>query len=597
MQFPPEVERWRPLVAKYFPPELVDKALWVIMWESGGNPRAQGDNGVAIGLFQIHDNTSISGRPTADQLFDPEFNVRYAALNLGAAYGNWKPWGEGVLYKGQKFGALGFRPFPGDNKPSPETMRVLSQARVSFGLKLPDGKKINIFDEAFNNPKSMELPNWSGGEPERTTLPYDERVHAAREMPLAGLRHYGRFGPTIPGTSDGTREWLADTPPATPTPTPGLPRGSGRGAPWLIRDVLNRIWGRPSRPATPSSPATAPRPLPANASEWQKEFALLRAALGNYLNVLYEYAAITDTGLDWNPLELTLGEDGNIYGGQLLPPNMQFLTTPPVDDKGKPMEGWKGPGVYVVTVQNPNAEPDERKLVLGARVLTQEQFIEYRKLYSRYVAVSDYYHKKYGIDAIVEQLRLAEILFQYSKENLAWLDAQDEASRQRAITEMAESMAEQEMTAYRYNLGLASEANDRIATDFEKQGFTLSPFVMVSPRGPNRDERVSHWRERLQSMMPATPPRPRPDLSFLEGWEWGADIPLPEGYYQPGPRPGTSSAAESEVTGNIEFGVPFPAGQVPDWMTGGSPKYSYAFDEERGIFRPSRVYRRNPFLA
>lgn len=108
MQFAPHIEQWRPLVAKYFPPDQVDKALWVIQWESSGNPGA--DNGAATGLFQIE---SLPGRPDRESLKDPEANIRYAAQNLGAANGNWKPWGENNTYNGQRFGALGNHPFPG----------------------------------------------------------------------------------------------------------------------------------------------------------------------------------------------------------------------------------------------------------------------------------------------------------------------------------------------------------------------------------------------------------------------------------------------------------------------------------------------------
>jgi hypothetical protein len=124
MTYPPAVERWRPLVAKYVPPQYVDKVLWVIQHESGGNPSAIGDGGVAIGLLQIHDNNSIAGRPTKEQLLDPEFNIRYAAQQLGMASGNFRAWGEGTenysytydpkTGKG-KFGALGFHPYPGDS--------------------------------------------------------------------------------------------------------------------------------------------------------------------------------------------------------------------------------------------------------------------------------------------------------------------------------------------------------------------------------------------------------------------------------------------------------------------------------------------------
>ena len=109
MQFAPDVERWRSTVAKYAPPELVDKYLWIINYESGGNPGAVGDNGVAIGLTQIHSNDSIPGRPTKAELLDPEYNIWYAVSKL-----NFSAWGEGTTYNGAVFGALGNHPFPGD---------------------------------------------------------------------------------------------------------------------------------------------------------------------------------------------------------------------------------------------------------------------------------------------------------------------------------------------------------------------------------------------------------------------------------------------------------------------------------------------------
>ena len=113
MAYSPAVEKWRPLVEKYFPPELVDKALYVIQGESGGNATITGDGGNAIGLFQIHHGGSISGRPDAEVLLDPEQNIKYAAKQLGAASGNWAAWGENNLYEGKPFGALGNNPYPG----------------------------------------------------------------------------------------------------------------------------------------------------------------------------------------------------------------------------------------------------------------------------------------------------------------------------------------------------------------------------------------------------------------------------------------------------------------------------------------------------
>lgn len=113
--YSPQVEQWRPLVEKYFPPELVDKALYVIQGESGGNPVITGDGGVAIGLFQIQDNRNFAGRPDSEWLKNPENNIKYAAQQLGAASGRWSDWGEGSSYNGQPFGALGHNPYPGDD--------------------------------------------------------------------------------------------------------------------------------------------------------------------------------------------------------------------------------------------------------------------------------------------------------------------------------------------------------------------------------------------------------------------------------------------------------------------------------------------------
>lgn len=113
MQFSPQTERWRSLVAKYMPPELVDKLLWAIEHESSGDPSARGDNGSAVGLLQIHHGGSIAGRPSAEQLLDPEFNIRYAAQQLGAANGDFSAWGENNTYNGQPFGAFGNNQWPG----------------------------------------------------------------------------------------------------------------------------------------------------------------------------------------------------------------------------------------------------------------------------------------------------------------------------------------------------------------------------------------------------------------------------------------------------------------------------------------------------
>ena len=170
MQFEPEVERWRSTVAKYFPPELVDKALWVIKYESGGNEGAEGDCGpkgcVARGLFQIQDNRAFDSRPSASYLDQAENNIRYAAEQLGAASGRWSDWGEGTTYQGKVFGALGNHPYPGDD------------ASVSNRLHYDGGMAAGSEElEAFRRwtVYNGKLRNWEGnggGRSDGTGPPY-----------------------------------------------------------------------------------------------------------------------------------------------------------------------------------------------------------------------------------------------------------------------------------------------------------------------------------------------------------------------------------------------------------------------------------------
>ena len=82
------------LIKKYFPQEEWQRAYNGMMGESGGRSDAVGDdypiNGVyapSYGLFQIR---GLPGRPKKEQLFDPEFNTKYAA-DMWRGQG-WKPW-------------------------------------------------------------------------------------------------------------------------------------------------------------------------------------------------------------------------------------------------------------------------------------------------------------------------------------------------------------------------------------------------------------------------------------------------------------------------------------------------------------------------
>ena len=83
------VEQWRSLVAAWFPPDEVDKALRVLWCESrgdAGNISPYGDSG----LFQIAPRWHYDKKQESESWFDPTVNVRVAHqiwLDQG-----WLPW-------------------------------------------------------------------------------------------------------------------------------------------------------------------------------------------------------------------------------------------------------------------------------------------------------------------------------------------------------------------------------------------------------------------------------------------------------------------------------------------------------------------------
>jgi len=77
------VERWRPLVSRYFAPELVEEALAVIACESLGDPEVVNSVSGTAGLFQHHplywaERAAAAGFPGATP-DDPEANTAAAA--------------------------------------------------------------------------------------------------------------------------------------------------------------------------------------------------------------------------------------------------------------------------------------------------------------------------------------------------------------------------------------------------------------------------------------------------------------------------------------------------------------------------------------
>jgi len=157
------IERWRPEVERIFREEGggsfnqedVEKALWVIQYESSGNPGARSDSG-GYGLFQLNDGGLGEGL-SVQQRLDPTTNIRTAAR---AVYGGsgWSPWGEGTAGQAPynpatgrgMFGALGNHPYPGSSGGGstgapPLNGRASVGAGITAGGPSGSGDRFGIF--------------------------------------------------------------------------------------------------------------------------------------------------------------------------------------------------------------------------------------------------------------------------------------------------------------------------------------------------------------------------------------------------------------------------------------------------------------------
>lgn len=94
---PADAAPWRSLVAAYFAPADVDRALWVIHCESSGDPNAVHGASNASGLFQHlpefwEDRSAKAGFAGAN-ILDPDSNVAVAAWLVynGGGWRHWNP--------------------------------------------------------------------------------------------------------------------------------------------------------------------------------------------------------------------------------------------------------------------------------------------------------------------------------------------------------------------------------------------------------------------------------------------------------------------------------------------------------------------------
>lgn len=89
------VERWRDLVAEYFRPGDVNRALCLMRYESGGVPSARNPSG-ASGLMQIMPFWAPHFGVSAQDLFDPGTNIRLAAsIRDSQGWVAWSPYKRG----------------------------------------------------------------------------------------------------------------------------------------------------------------------------------------------------------------------------------------------------------------------------------------------------------------------------------------------------------------------------------------------------------------------------------------------------------------------------------------------------------------------
>jgi len=98
--FVPDVERWRPLVERYFPLDRVNEALAVMACESEGDPTAENRRSGAGGLFQFLDGTWAHASAGAGfdgaSVFSPVANIASAAWlvesSIASGHDAWQQW-------------------------------------------------------------------------------------------------------------------------------------------------------------------------------------------------------------------------------------------------------------------------------------------------------------------------------------------------------------------------------------------------------------------------------------------------------------------------------------------------------------------------
>lgn len=92
-----DVDRWGPLVASFFRPEDVARALCLMELESAGDPDARNAVSGASGLMQVMPFWAGHFGYSPSDLFNPWTNLEVAAvIRDKQGWGAWSPYGRGM---------------------------------------------------------------------------------------------------------------------------------------------------------------------------------------------------------------------------------------------------------------------------------------------------------------------------------------------------------------------------------------------------------------------------------------------------------------------------------------------------------------------
>jgi len=511
VQFPPLVERWRSLVAKHFPPNAVDQMLWVIQHESSGNPSAVNSSSGAAGLAQILPAAHGSGNWT-----DPETNIAYAAKLYKQS--GWKPWGgDGNLYNGKPFGALGFNPFPNS---------------IKYG----------------NTPGP---PNAGGG-------------GGGRILPVSGGRTTQLFGRTNEPLDSGgfNKGWDVAVPVGTPvranisgTVINAGDAGDGWGISVKVRDAQGNIhnFGHLSQANVKvgqSVTAGTQLALSGNtgASTGPHLSYDVKGANGQYIDpspwLGFNAAGDNRQGVNSDIHLTATGTTGGnsasqaFVGGENLPYQQELEEYMPIHhrwleldlkvrgyvDTGMHMEFDPEQGLIVAVPDGVDDRPflDDRGLVENPNygntvyrehvALTPEEYQEWSMLSDQLADIEARIDENFGGETVDEAIRRSQFLWEMDPQNIDAANAADRFARELDVREQAATQASDMHAGQMDQLRQAADSQEMFSATRAPGRSTSAPrsslFIPTPGRIASPEQIFNRELTQLQDAMPEVPDRP-----------------------------------------------------------------------------------------